>query len=67
MKNPHSNYRVRAFLVTFTATSASPVNATESTSLATKNETRFRWCDQSNSVVPLIIQGGRITHDREFL
>lgn len=63
MKNPNSASGAGVFPVTSSATLASSVDATLGRAFATQFERRFRWCSLSNSVQPLRLEKGVLTHD----
>ena len=62
MKNPTTHKGRGAFLMAVDATLGSSSIAMPQPQQATKNEQRFRWCSQSNSVCPLNIRKGTIWH-----
>lgn len=62
MKNPNPHQGAGAFPVTSTATLASPVDDTWGLGRATPSGPRFRWCNASNSIQPIKIRKGCITH-----
>jgi len=60
MKHPRPREGKGAFLMSFTDTLGSNVNATKAPSKAIGNGTRFRWCPLSNSIERIRIIKGEV-------